>query len=75
MKKKIKDLTLGEINIICKKAKDKKRGCLDCPFTNISYWESEIDDYRTSFCPFDANGQLIDSLGDEEIEVGKDEEK
>ena len=68
MKKKIKDLTLKEVNDICDRAQEKG-GCIDnCLFFNMSY-KDRINGIATCFCPYESGVNDIGDLSEREVDL------
>ena len=69
MKKKIKDLTLEEVNKICRvnsnnDLEENVENCLKCPFFNLTR-----DGEKLCYCPLGTDLSYIIDLVNEEIEV------
>ena len=69
MKKKIKDLTLEEVNKICKVSSNKAleeniENCFKCPFFNLT-----VNGKQLCYCPIGTHISYIGDLANQEIEV------
>ena len=69
MKKKVKDLTLEEVTIIC----EKSCMCCNCPLHDLGVKTTNGNTYR--FCPYETRISEIGELKDHEIEVNLYEEE
>ena len=75
MKKKIKNLTLEEVNKICginpnNDLEKEAENCLKCPFFNLTR-----DGEKLCYCPLGTHISYIGDLANQEIEVDLSEEE